>query len=71
MCRVLTEHGVRIAPSTYYAHKTREPSAREVRDAAVLAQVRRVHGDRNIGRGVYGARKVWHQLQRAAAACRR
>jgi Transposase and inactivated derivatives len=67
MCRVLTEHGVRIAPSTYYAHKTREPSAREVRDAAVLAQVRRVHGDRNIGRGVYGARKVWRQLQRELA----
>lgn len=67
MCRVLTEHGVRIAPSTYYAHKTREPSPREVRDAAVLAQVRRVHGDRNIGRGVYGARKVWRQLQRELA----
>ena len=67
MCRVLQEHGMRIAPSTYYAHKTREPSAREVRDAAVLAQVRRVHGDRNIGRGVYGVRKVWRQLQRELA----
>ena len=27
LCRVLNEHGVRIAPSTYYAHKTRARSA--------------------------------------------
>jgi putative transposase len=24
----------------------------------------RVHSDRNLGRGLYGARKVWHQLKR-------
>jgi len=35
ICRVLTEHGVPIAPSTYYAAKTRPPSARTVRDAGV------------------------------------
>ena len=28
VCRVLSEHGVRIAPRTYYAAKTRPPSAR-------------------------------------------
>ncbi len=28
MCRVLTEHGVPIAPSTYYAGRDRAPSAR-------------------------------------------
>jgi putative transposase len=27
VCRVLTEHDVKIAPSTCYAHKTRPPSA--------------------------------------------
>ncbi len=30
ICRVLTAHGVQIAPSTYYARKTRPPSARSV-----------------------------------------
>jgi putative transposase len=62
ICRVLREQGVGIAPSTYRAAKRRPPSARSVSDAALLAEVRRVHGDRNIGRGVYGARKVWHHL---------
>ncbi len=58
MCRVLNEHGVRIAPSTYYAHKTRAPSARVVRDAVVLEEIRRVHTDPLIGRGLYGVRSV-------------
>jgi len=39
MCRVLTEHGVRIAPSTYYAALTRAPSARAVRDAELVPLV--------------------------------
>ena len=33
ICRVLSAHGVRIAPATYYAHKNRPPSPRAVRDA--------------------------------------
>ena len=64
MCRVLSEHGVRIAPSTYYAARKRAPSARSVSDAVLLVEIRRVHGDPGIGRGIYGARKVWHQLRR-------
>ena len=32
-----------------------------IRDAELLAQIRRVHADNY---GVYGARKVWHQLHR-------
>ena len=64
MCRVLVEHGVPIAPSTYYAAKGRPPSARAVADEALLAEIRRVHGDRTLGRGLYGARKVWNQLLR-------
>jgi putative transposase len=35
-----------------------------VRDIAVLAEITRVHSSRTIGRGLYGARKVWHQLAR-------
>ncbi len=68
ICRVLSEHGVPIAPATYYAHTSRPPSTRVVRDAAVLTQVRRVHESRRIGRGLYGAEKVWRQLRREAAA---
>lgn len=61
ICAVLTEHGVTIAPSTYYAAKARPPSARAVRDEQLLAHIRRVHADNY---GVYGARKVWHELRR-------
>ncbi len=64
ICRVLSQHQVKIAPSTYYAARTRRPSARAVRDTELLAEIRRVHADPEIGRGVYGARKVWHQLKR-------
>ena len=55
-----------IAPSQYYEHKAREadPERRPPRlrrDEALLAQIRRVH-EENFG--VYGARKVWRQLDR-------
>ena len=33
ICRVLTGHGCTIAPSTYYARKTRPLSARAIQDA--------------------------------------
>jgi putative transposase len=61
ICRVLSEHGCPIAPSTYYAVKSRPTCARVSRDAELLVQIRRVH-EQNYG--VYGARKVWHQLHR-------
>jgi len=64
ICRVLTEHGVPIAPSGYYAHHARPASARAERDAVVLAEIERVYHDPQLGRGLYGARKVWHQLRR-------
>ena len=64
ICRVLTEHGCKIAPSTYYAARSRPASARSVRDDRVLEQVRRVFSARTLGRRVYGARKVWDQLVR-------
>ena len=64
ICRVLTEHGMQIAPSTYYAAKTRPASARARRDAELTVEIARVHGDRALGRGVAGVRKVWRLLQR-------
>ena len=38
ICRVLTEHGVKIAPSTYYAQLTKAPTNRQRRDAGLLEQ---------------------------------
>jgi putative transposase len=50
-----------IAPSAYYAAKSRPPSARTTRDEGLKPEIRRVHRDNF---GVYGARKVWLQLGR-------
>jgi putative transposase len=61
ICRVLTEHGVPIAPSTYYEARNRVPSRRAVRDEQLAAEVTRVH---QANYDVYGARKVWLQLNR-------
>ncbi|WP_145887982.1 IS3 family transposase [Streptomyces sp. BK340] len=61
ICRVLSDHGLKIATSTYYAAKNRAPSARAVRDAELRTHISRVHADNY---GVYGVRKVWRQLHR-------
>jgi transposase InsO family protein len=50
-----------IAPSTYYAAKSRPPSARAMRDEGLKPEIERVHRDNF---SVYGARKVWRQLGR-------
>jgi putative transposase len=62
ICTELAKHGCGIAPSTYYAAKTRPPSARTRRDEELVVEIRRVHFE--VGRGLYGVRKVWHQLRR-------
>jgi putative transposase len=67
-CRVLSAHGVPIAPSTYYAAKRRPPPARARRDAALLVQIKRVYKESG---EVYGARKVWLQLHREGIGCAR
>ena len=61
ICQVLSDAGVQIAPSTYYAHQHRQPSARTVRDAELRKEIRIVHTE-NLG--VYGARKVHAELCR-------
>jgi putative transposase len=61
---VLTEHGIKIAPSTYYEHARRlqeGPSPRERRDEFLKGEIARVH---KANLSVYGARKVWLQLNR-------
>ena len=57
-----------IAPSTYYAAKKRPPSARAVRDEDLKIEIQRVHKE-NLG--VYGARKVWRQMNREGFAVAR
>ncbi|NYI40405.1 putative transposase [Demequina lutea] len=64
ICRVLTEHGCRIAPSGYYAARNRPDSARSVRDREVASLIEAVFWDRNRGRGISGPRKVWRLLHR-------
>ncbi|MFH9298927.1 IS3 family transposase [Streptomyces sp. NPDC017520] len=63
ICRVLTEHDCKIAPSTYYAHhkRLRAPAARTVRDAELKPLVQQIF---EANYRVYGARKVWRELHR-------
>lgn len=68
ICRTLMSAGTQIAPSTYYAFKTRPPSRRSVRDEQLLVQIRRVHAENF---GVYGARKLHAQLHREGLAVAR
>ena len=61
ICVQLTELGCKIAPSTYYEHRDRPPTAREARDAELRPLVAQAHATNY---GVYGARKVWLTLNR-------
>jgi putative transposase len=61
ICRVLTEHGCKIAPNTYWVARKRPASARACRDAELVVEIRRVYA-KNLF--VYGADKVWTQLNR-------
>ena len=61
ICRVLP-----IAPSTYYDHQAKRAdpsrlSARARRDGELRPEIKRVFDDNF---GVYGVRKVWHQMRR-------
>ncbi|MBM7509576.1 transposase InsO family protein [Nocardioides salarius] len=61
ICTVLKDADVRIAPSTYYATKARPPSARSVRDAELIEDIKVAH---RANLGVYGARKIHAELNR-------
>jgi putative transposase len=50
-----------IAPSTYYEARSRPPSAPSLRDNELKPEITRVHA---ANFGVYGARKLWRQLNR-------
>jgi putative transposase len=59
--QALEDTPAQIAPSTYYAVKTRPASARSRRDAELTAMIKQIHA---ANYGVYGARKIWHELHR-------
>ena len=61
ICRVLSENQCKIAPSTYYDAVRRPASLRAVRHEFLGAEIARVHKENY---SVYGARKVWLQLNR-------
>jgi transposase InsO family protein len=48
-----------VSASAYRARRSRPPSARTLRDAFLLEQIRRVHADSS---GIYGQLKVWDEL---------
>jgi len=50
-----------FAPSTYFARRKRAPSDRELRDGWLSSEIKRVF---EANYGVYGARKVWRELNR-------
>ena len=68
ICRVLTQHGAPIAPATYYAAKSRPASARAVRDAQLKSEISRVWKENY---EVYGADKIWLELNRQGAGVAR
>lgn len=68
ICVVLAEQGTPIAVSTYYEYRQRRPRRAEVRDVMLRAEIGRVYRDNY---SVYGARKVWLQLNREGIAVAR
>jgi putative transposase len=56
ICRTLA-----IAPSSYYAARSRRPSARAIADSELKVKIAEIHRDNF---AVYGARKVWRVLHR-------
>jgi putative transposase len=54
-----------VPASTYYARRTRVPSARARADAQLVAEI---HRAREGYRAVYGVRKTWRELGRRGGA---
>ena len=60
ICQILE-----IAPSSFYAARSRPPSARSLRDVELSADIGRIHAGNY---AVYGARKLWRALHREGTA---
>ena len=59
---MLSEHGLKIAPSTYYDNVSRRPSKRALRDGQIVALI---EAERQRQKFVarFGARKMWLHLR--------
>ena len=62
ICAVLSEHGMTIAPSTYYAHKAAPVSQAALAEAYLVNALVTLWQE---NWGVYGVRKLWHAARRA------
>ena len=62
ICAVLSEHGCRIAPSTYYERASRGPSRRDQRDEQIAALIA-AEWERSRFVRVLGSRKMWLRLR--------
>jgi len=62
ICAVLSEHGITIAPSTYYEARGRAPSKRALRDAEIIGLIAAARRERPLRRR-FGARKMWLHLR--------
>lgn len=59
---MLSEHGAKIAPSTFYEVKSRPPSRRQVRDAELVTLIEAERERQKFIRR-FGARKTWLHLR--------
>ena len=68
ICRALSEHGVQIAPRTYWAHRSRPPSRRALWDTTITEVLTGIYEPDRRGRrppeSLYGSLKMWAYLQR-------
>jgi putative transposase len=75
ICRALSQHGVPIAPRTYWARRSRPLSRRAVRDAALTEILAGIYEPGRDGRrppeSLYGSLKMWEHLNRQGVAVAR
>jgi putative transposase len=65
MCTVLTEHGIPVAPATYYEWACKQPTRQQLRDEQVTALIRAEREDPKTGKfaSALGSRKMWLRLR--------
>jgi putative transposase len=61
ICRVLTEHGCKIAPSTFYDNVNRQASKQKLRDAELIALIEKARQKPFVK--LFGARNMWLHLR--------
>ncbi len=65
MCTVLTEHGIAIAPATFYEWVDKQPTRQQLRDEQVAALLRAEREDPKTGKfaSTLGSGKMWLHLR--------